>query len=103
LNALWLEYSAIPDRIPQAQHELESIRSSIADLDPAKLNQEFKRHLRAVIDGGITDPFAQVQMAAVIVTADLRREVLNEKAGELEAQLVALRKRNKELSKKLGR
>jgi len=42
-------------------------------------------------------------MAAVIVTAALRREVLNEKAGELEAQLVALRKRNKELSKKLGR
>src|SRR6516162_1788316 len=100
LNALWSEYSSLPDRISAAQRELESIRSSIADLDPAKLNEAFKRHFRAVIDGAITDPFAQVQMAAVIVTADLRREVLNEKAGELEAQLVALRKRNKELSKK---
>jgi hypothetical protein len=103
LNALWSECNAIPDRISQAQNELEAIRSSIADLDPAKLDQEFKRHFRAVIDGGITDPFAQVQMAAVIVRADLRREVFNEKAGELEARLVALRKRNKELSKKLGR
>ena len=103
LNALWSEYSALPDRISAAQRELDSIRSSIADLEPAKLNEEFKRHFRAVIDGGITDPFAQVQMAAVIVAADLRREVLNEKAGELEAQLVALRKRNKELSNKLGR
>jgi len=103
LNALWSEYSATPDRISAAQRELESIRSAIADLELAKLNQEFRRHFRAVIDGGITDPFAQVQMAAVIVTADLRREVLNEKAGGLEAQLVTLRRRNKELSKKLGR
>ena len=103
LNALWSEYSAIPDHISAAQRELESIRSSIADLNSAKLNEEFKRHFRAIIDGGIADPFAQMQMAAVIVTADLRREVLNEKAGELETQLVSLRKRNKELSKKLGR
>ena len=103
LNALWSEYSSLPDRISATQAELDSIRSSISDLDPAKLNEAFKRHFRAVIDGGITDLFAQVQMAAVIVTTDLRREVFNEKAGELEAQLIALRKRNKDLSKKLGR
>jgi hypothetical protein len=103
LNALWSEYSAIPDRISAAQRELESIQNSIADLEPAKLNEAFQRHFRAVIDGAITDPFAQVQMAAVIITADLQREVFNEKTGELEEQLATLRKRNKELSGKLGR
>jgi hypothetical protein len=56
-----------------------------------------------MIDGASADPFAQLHLAAAVVTVDLRRDVLNEKAGELEAQLVALRKRNKDISKKLGR
>jgi hypothetical protein len=100
---LWFEYSAIPDKISATQRELDSIKNGLKELDPVELREEFKHHFRAVIDGGITDPFAQVQMAAIIVTADLRREVLEEKASDLEAKLVELRRRNKELAKKLRR
>jgi hypothetical protein len=103
LSRLWSEYNAIPDRIHAAQNELNSIKNGLVDLDPAKLRDDFKRHYKAILNGAISHPLAETELVTVIVTADLRKEVLEEKAGELEAQLVELRKRNKELGKRLGR
>jgi hypothetical protein len=79
LNRLWNEYNQIPDRIHAAQSELDSINKLLADLDPAKLREEFKRHYRATMGGAMADPFAQANLAGVIVTADPRREVLKRK------------------------
>jgi hypothetical protein len=104
LTALWREYSGIPDNIASATSKLDWITGELKKLDPDAARAEYKRHYRAEVDGTANvDPIAQSILAAAIVTVDLKREVLTEKAGDLEARLVELRRRSKELSKRLGR
>jgi hypothetical protein len=67
-----------------------------------KFLEAFKNNLRAVVNGANTDIIGQMQMATVLLTADLRAEVLTEKADALESELIQSRKRLKELSRKLG-
>jgi hypothetical protein len=80
---------------------LDALNNALKECDIEQLRQEFKRLYRAIIDGALTDPFAQMNMAAAIVTCDLRSEVLKEKEAELESQLIEARKPLKQLSHKL--
>jgi hypothetical protein len=100
---LWNEWSFLPEKADKIKLQLSQIASGLESLDPTQLAEDFRRHYRAILDGGQADPFAQVQLAAVIVTAPLRKEVLEEKRAALEAEYAELRKRNKELGKRLGR
>jgi len=102
LNKLHAEFSSLPDRIASSQRELDQINATLSEISVDSLKADYKRLCRAVIDGGQTDRFAEVFSAAAIVTCDLRREVLTEKAGQIEASLVEMRRRNKELKRKLS-
>ena len=104
LNRLWSEFSSLPDCIRSAQNELDGINSQLKCLDDNSLREEYKDWFREVLgSGSAVSPLVYATKAAILVGADLRREVLNEKANELEAQLVEYRKRNKELGKQLGK
>jgi hypothetical protein len=102
LNRLHAEHSSLPDRISAAQRQLDSLNATMRELNVDALKSDYKRLFRAVIDGGRTDQFAEVFAAAAIVTCELRRDVLTEKAGEIESRLVDMRKRSRELKRKLS-
>jgi len=103
LQAAWNEFRVLPEKADKIKRQLEQIASGLESLDPTQLAEDFRRHYRAILDGGQADPFAQVQLAAVIVTAPLRKEVLEEKRTALDQELAELKKHNKELGKRLGR
>jgi hypothetical protein len=100
LEAAWNEFRVLPEKADKIKRQLEQIASGLESLDPAQLAEDFRRHYRAILDGGQADPFAQVQLAAVICTAPSRKEVLEEKRTTLEAEYAELKKRNKELGKR---
>jgi chromosome segregation ATPase len=103
LNRLWSEYSSLPDRISSTQLDLDSTNEAIKSLDPAELRKDYKDWFRSMLDiKSQVHPLVFAQRAEILITAELRREVLEEKASELEAQLVEMRKRIKQLSKQLG-
>jgi chromosome segregation ATPase len=101
LNRLHAELSSLPDRISATQRELDSLNATLSELNVDTLKADYKRLYRAVLDGGQNDKFAEVFAAAAIVTVDLRREVLTAKTGEIEASLVEMRRRVKELKRRL--
>jgi len=102
LNNAWAEYSAIPERIEAINARLADIANELASLDTPKLNADFKSVYRNALNGAIYDPLAQMQLAGLLVTAPLRKEVLNELATELKAQLIEVQARSRTLGKKLG-
>jgi hypothetical protein len=102
LNRLHAEFSSLPERISNTQRELDSLNTALSELNVEILKADYKSLFRTILDGGRTDQLALVFSAAAIVTCDLRREVLTEKAGEIEASLVEMRRRNKELKRKLS-
>jgi hypothetical protein len=102
LNRLHAEQSRLPDQIASAQSQLNSLNVTMSELNVDTLKADYRRLYRAVLDGGRTDQFAELFAAAAIVTCELRREVLTAKASEIEASLVEMRRRNKELKRKLS-
>jgi len=102
LNALHAEYAALPDRISNTQREVESINNTLKELNVDTLKDDYRRLFRAVIDGGQTNQFAEAFAAAAIGTCELKREVLTAKASEIETSLVEMRRKLKELRKKLS-
>jgi len=103
LNRLWNEWASLGEKADSNKLQLAQIANTLTELDPVKLAEDFKRFHRAILNGGRADPFAETQLAANIVVAPLRKEVLTEKQSQLEAELADLRKRNKELGKQLNR
>ena len=102
LNRLYSEHNSLPDKISSTQRELDATNLELKKCDADSIRAEYKRHFRAILDGANADQFSQVFLAAAIVTCDMRKEVLVEKANEREARLVEMRKRSKQLSKQLG-
>jgi hypothetical protein len=103
LNRLWNEWASLPEKSEAIKLQLAQIANTLTELNPVKLAEDFKRFHRAILNGGRADPFAEAQLAAVIITAPLRKEVLTERQAELEAELAQVRQTNKTLSKRLGR
>jgi len=73
----------------------------LQELEPEKIEADFKRHYKATLNGSAADPFAQTALAGLLVTRQLRKECLNEKAEDLNKKLAELKARSKALAKKL--
>jgi hypothetical protein len=73
-----------------------------AQLEPGNAEVDFKRHYNAMLNGATLDPFTQTALAGLLVTRELRKECLNEKAAELNNELSELKARSKTLAKTLG-
>lgn len=102
LNAAWIEYHAIPERIEQKEVQLAQIANEMRNLDPEQLANEFKRIYRIMLDGGIVSGSFLPDIALTLCTSDLRIEVLNEKADGLDREVAELKARAKTLGKRLG-
>jgi DNA repair exonuclease SbcCD ATPase subunit len=102
LNAAWIEFISIPERAERINEKLNSIANELASLDITKIEADFRHLYRATLNGAVADPFPQMQLAALLVTRELRKEVLNELAEALNGELADLKARSKVLAKKLG-
>jgi hypothetical protein len=71
-------------------------------LDPQSLETEFKATYRAVLDGAIASQMTLNDIALRLYTSDLRLEVLNTKAEELDREVAELKARAKTLARRLG-
>jgi len=60
-------------------------------LEPGNAEADFKRHYKATLNGSTVDPFTQTALAGLLVTRELRKECLNEKAEELNKERSDLR------------
>jgi hypothetical protein len=102
LNAAWTEFISIPERAERINDRLNAIASELASLDITKIEADFRQLYRATLNGAVGDPFAQMQLAGLSITAPLRKGVLTQLATELETGLAELKARLKVLAKKLG-
>jgi DNA repair exonuclease SbcCD ATPase subunit len=102
LQALWSEFQSIPEKAEKLNDRLNAITNELRALDSAKIEADFKAMYKNVWQGAMVDPFAQMQLAGLLVTAPLRKEVLNSLAEELQTQLADMKARHKALSRKLG-
>jgi hypothetical protein len=102
LQANWEQYNAIPDRIEALNVRLAQIASDLRSLETEKIAEDFKSHYRATLNGAIAQASWLDGIAALLVTAGLRKEVLGQLAGELERERAALTARRKVLAKRLG-
>jgi len=106
LSKLWQERIALPDRIQFAQRELNAINSQLARMTDEALRAEYKQWYRELLssgNAGSVNPLIYAAKAAVLVGADIRREVLHEEINRIEAQLLNDRKRLKQLERQLGK
>jgi len=101
LESAWNEFSRIPERADAIRLELDGIAKLLQELEPEKIEADFKRHYKATLNGSAADPFAQTALAGLLVTRQLRKECLNEKAEDLNKKLAELKARSKALAKKL--
>jgi predicted nucleic acid-binding Zn-ribbon protein len=74
----------------------------LRSLDAAKIEADFKSLYRNMLDGAQASAGALDAIAARLVTAGLRKEVLTQLVTELESHLSELKARQKVLAKKLG-
>ena len=102
LQAIWSEWNAIPDRLEAKELQLAQISNEIRSLDPQSLKAEFKTTYLAMLEGAIASGSFLPDIAMRLYTSDIRLEVLNTKAEELEHEIVELKARQKVLAKKLG-
>jgi hypothetical protein len=104
LQEAWDQFSsAIPDKLDAINARLDAIANELASLDTAKIEADFKNHFRAKRNGVVGSPVSLDALAALLVTAPLHREVLEDMAKGLEAEASELKSRRAKLSKKLGR
>ena len=78
----------------------------MASLTDEALRAEYKQWYRELLssgNAGSVNPLIYAAKAAVLVGADIRREVLHEETNRIEAQLANDRKRLKQLERQLGK
>jgi hypothetical protein len=102
LEALWSEFNSLAPRSANINKRLTALEVELQELQSEKLASDFRKLYRATLDGAHLDQFATVFASALIVTANLRREVIEELQSELKAELATLQKRNKALCRQLG-
>jgi hypothetical protein len=102
LSLLWND-NAIPEKIEAISIRLAQISNELASLDAEKIKADFKSLYRARLNGAVADPFAQMQLAGLLITAPLRKEVLERLATELETELVELKARSRFWQRGLAR
>ena len=102
LESAWNEFSRIPERAYAIRLELDGIAKLLSELEPGKAEADFKQQYMQMLNGATADGFAQTALAGLLVTRELRKECLNEKAAELNNELSELKARSKALAKKLG-
>jgi hypothetical protein len=102
LSSAWREFSHIPERADAVKLELDGIAKLFAELEPGKIEADFKAAYTSMLNGAAADVFGQTALAGLLITRELRKECLNEKAAELNKELAELKARSKALAKKLG-
>lgn len=102
VQAAWDEYNSLPDRIASLDTRIGEINDGMRELDTDALARQYKDIYKAGLKGAITDRFALVFAAESIITANLRKEVLNELAAELQSEMSEAKRRFKALERKLA-
>lgn len=100
----FLEFLDIPNQADRLQAIFVSIAHEVALLDPSALKSGYQtlyRHALLHPEQDVRDQ--ELATLALIVTSDWRREVLAKLESETNGKLSTLKKRNLELSKRLGR
>lgn len=102
LQAVWQEFNGIPDQLEAIAVKQEQISNERQALETEKLEAEFKRLYRSLLDGARASVGFMDQIAVRLATTPLRREVLSSVDAELSAKADDLKVRQKQLSKRLG-
>jgi len=102
LQALWSEYNALPAQIEAVEHRIEWCLDELKANTPDVIRANIREHYRALAKGQPFNNEGLLYLNAQLNTCDIYREVLAERQIELNNELASLRKRNKELAKKLG-
>ena len=102
LEALWNQFNQLAPRAANINQRLTALEVELQEVQPEKLASEFRKLYRATLEGGSVDRFSVVFASAAMVTANLRREVIEELQSELKAELATLQKKNKALCRQLG-
>jgi len=100
----WLEFLDIPEQRDKLEAIFVSIAHETAMLDPAALKSGYKtlyRHALLHPQQDVRDQ--ELAFLPLLITGEWRKEVLAELEKQTNAKLDALKKRNSELAKKLGR
>jgi predicted nucleic acid-binding Zn-ribbon protein len=103
LEAAFNEWSALPERVEKIRRKLADINRELETLTPEVVERRFKEEYVKVTRGAMRDELGLSLIAGIAATRQWRTDVLNRAAEDLTKELAGLRKRSKELSKRLGR
>jgi len=104
LRLAWNEFLSLPEAVEKLRATLEQIAHERQMLDPGALKLEYQRLYLHGLKNPQQDLQAQeLAMLPLLITSDWRREVLDKLHTETLSKLETLKKRNSELSRKLGR
>ena len=103
LQAAWNEFLDVPDEASRLKAVFDQIGHERAMLTPAELESGYKHLYLHGLKTGQDTRDAELAALALIVTRDWRLQVLETLETETNAKLSTLKKRNLELSKRLGR